>query len=361
VTRDGGRLADGPVTVPGATEAAPAVAGASPVPAQRVTRCRLTDSDAAQAYLIAERCAREFGTVSDAQFLRDAAVIAHGLPRPLRDALNRTRLDDRAHALLITNNYVDDGRLGDTPPHWRSADTDRCRGAAFLLMLYAALLGDVIGWATQQDGRLVTDVLPTPGQEKSLLSSSSTKTLGWHTEDAFSSSRGDYVGLFCLRNPTQTATTLSYVDGRQLGADTLDLLAQPRFWTRPDESHAAPAGSGGAVPGPGQAPPAAAVLEGAPDAPVLRIDRDFTTAVPGDDRARFALRSLIDHLDARQYPLALEPGDMCFVDNRNVVHGRARFTPLYDGRDRWLKRVNIVTDLRRTRPDRRSSVTRVIG
>jgi hypothetical protein len=49
------------------------------------------------------------------------------------------------------------------------------------------------------------------------------------------------------------------------------------------------------------------------------------------------------------------------VDNRNVVHGRRPFRAGFDGSDRWLKRVNVVRDLRRTRPGRIDGATRVIG
>lgn len=94
---------------------------------------------------------------------------------------------------------------------------------------------------------------------------------------------------------------------------------------------------------------------------MLRVDRDFTTAAPGDHAAERALAELVGHLDANLYGATLRPGDLCFLDNRNVVHGREAFSPRYDGSDRWLKRANVVADLRRTRNDRRSAATRVVG
>jgi len=266
--------------------------------------------------------------------------------------LNQARLDDTKHAIVISNNHVAEAFLEPTPKHWQNADTPGSRTAAFMAMLYATLLGDVIGWATQQQGRLITNVVPTPGQEDSMVSSSSLTTLGWHTEDAFSASRADHIGLFCLRNPDQTPTTMSYLDPDRLGADVLSVLRQPRFFTRPDPAHSH-AAEHVVVPSP--------LLHGPPDAPTLGVDRDFTEAVPGDAAAEHALSALVAHLDANLYGLALSPGDMCFVDNRNVVHGRAAFVPRYDGTDRWLKRVSVVTDLRRTRPDRPGGTTRVIG
>ena len=57
---------------------------------------------------------------------------------------------------------------------------------------------------------------------------------------------------------------------------------------------------------------------------------------------------------------ALAPGDFIFVDNYKAVHGRKPFKAHYDGTDRWLKRVNITRDLRKSRDGRLSPDSRVI-
>lgn len=330
----------------------------------------LPQVEAAQALSLAEACLSAYGSASAPEFQRDAPVLAADLPRGLRASVNAARLDDRLHALVIKGNHVDGASLEGTPTHWRDADTPGSRVHAVLLALYAALLGDAIGWATQQDGKLITDVLPIPGYEDSLVSSCSEQELGWHTEDAFSASRADYVGLYCLRSPERIPTTLAGVDLERVPGVIADVLAQERFLILPDSSHDAANNTddGGANPEAfarlaqqqkEQAP--VSVLGGSPDAPVLRIDRDFTVARDGDADASEALRWIIAHLDEQLYDFVLEPGDVAFVDNRNVVHGRRSFRPRYDGQDRWLKRVNVVADLRRTRPDRAGADTRVIG
>jgi L-asparagine oxygenase len=43
---------------------------------------------------------------------------------------------------------------------------------------------------------------------------------------------------------------------------------------------------------------------------------------------------------------------MAFMDNRVLVHGRGAFTPRYDGRDRWLHRIFVHLDNRRTSDSR---------
>lgn len=321
----------------------------------RVMVYELDPGEARQASALAAACAGRYGRVHEPRFVDAVSVAAHDLPRGVREAANRFRLADTAHALIIAGNLVDDDALGRTPEHWRAADTPGSRPHAFLLMLYAALLGDAVGWATQQAGRIVTDVLPIAGMEGSLVSSSSTTELGWHTEDAFSPYRADHVGLLCLRSPELTSTTIAHLDLAALPADAVGVLREPRFRVLPDSSHTA--ANGGQRP----APPPVGLIGGHPDAPVLRIDRDFTHALTGDHEALRALELLVAQLDRSLYDVALRPGDVCFVDNRNVVHGRRSFRPRYDGRDRWLKRVNVVADLRRTRPGRATAAGRVIG
>jgi Fe(II)/alpha-ketoglutarate-dependent arginine beta-hydroxylase len=321
-------------------------------------RCSLTPAQARQAWELAGECRLGYPSVDDSRFLRDVSVIAHELPGPLRKAVNGARLDDRLNALVVSGNVTADETLGPTPRHWRQADTDSSRTHAFLLALYGALLGDAICWATQQGGRVVHDVLPVPGAEMSLLSSSSHKELGWHTEDAFSSCRADYVGLLCLRNPQDIPTTMSCLDSAAIPPDVAAILASEHFTIAPDDSHGADqAGDGESA----ARPPLVRLLAGAPEAPVLRIDRDFTSVPGNSPSARRALEWLIRHLDGNTYEMILRPGDTCFIDNRNVVHGRRSFRPRYDGRDRWLKRINIVVDLRRTRHGRADSQTRAIG
>lgn len=313
----------------------------------------LSERDAHAARELAERCAKEFKTADDSRFLDEAPVIAHDLPSAVRRHLNSARRDESTHATMIRGNVIGQAALGDTPNHWSEADTESSQTYGCLLVLYSALLGDVIGWATQQAGRMVTDVLPSRGYEHSLVSASSELELAWHTEDAFSPHRADWVGLLALRNTAEVPTTVSHVDVGRVPENIAKVLAQPRFVPIPDASHEFADEEPEMEPVP--------VLEGHPGAPVLRIDRDYFRAQDEDAEAAEALAWVVDHLDANLADIFIRTGDVCFVDNRNVVHGRRPFHAGFDGSDRWLKRVNIVRDLRRTRPGRLDGTTRVIG
>jgi Fe(II)/alpha-ketoglutarate-dependent arginine beta-hydroxylase len=323
-------------------------------PERDVLTYRLSPAEADAVSDLTMACVKQYGQVADRRFLHDLPAISGDLPRSVRLAVGSARLADHRHATVVCGNPVGDD-LEATPRHWRDAETPGSAAAAFLIMIYSGLLGEAIGWLSQQDGRLVTDVVPTPGGEQSLTSSSSLKELGWHTEDAFSPFRADYVGLLCLRSPGVIPTTVSYIDVSGLSASVLEVLRQPRFCILPDSSHepsaANPAGPAAAT--------GVAVLEGPPDAPQLRLDRDFTRGTDADAAA--ALDELVQHIDRNLYDLTLNAGDLGLLDNRTVVHGRRPFPARYDGTDRWLKRVNIVADLRRSRRARRGLGMRAIG
>jgi hypothetical protein len=157
--------------------------------------------------------------------------------------------------------------------------------------------------------------------------------------------------LLALRNPLRTPTTIAAPRYSEFPPDAFDTLFQRRFVIQPDDAHEGAA-----------AEDVCALLSGHRDLPVLRVDRDFARPARSDDReAARALAWLIEHLDRRTVELVIEPGDLVMLNNRRVVHGRRQFQAKYDGRDRWLKRINIAIDLARTVPGRSDVRMRVIG
>src|SRR5205085_3729843 len=102
-----------------------------------------------------------------------------------------------------------------------------------------------------------------------------------------------------------------------------------------------------------------AVLFGHPCSPYIRLDPYFMGPVP-DQEAQSALDSLVAALELKLRRVVLEPGDCLVIDNYKAVHGRQPFTARYDGRDRWLKRINITRDLRKSRNARLTCDSRII-
>jgi Fe(II)/alpha-ketoglutarate-dependent arginine beta-hydroxylase len=281
---------------------------------------------------------QRYGTADDPDFLRAAAGQGHLLPDRLRDELAGLRYLERAGALWVRGGPAGEAD-GPTPDHWRARPPAATLAQDLWLVLVAAQLGDPFGWSSLQDGRLLNDVLP----------------LALHVEDAFDDDRCDYLGLLALRNRDQVATTVAAVRADRLPPACQAVLREPRFVIRADPEHAAGA--------PGGAPAArrCAVLFGAPDDPYLRVDPAFTQPRPGDPAAAAAFGALCEQLAAATVPVPLAAGDLLLVDNYRMVHGRTPFRPRYDGTDRWLRKVTVTRDLRRSRARRHGADGRVLG
>lgn len=321
--------------------------------------------------------AKRYTSIEDSELLHEGAVYAQELPRKLRAAINAFRLKESTGVLSIIGYRIEDALIGPTPKHWKDqGGPSRTILQDVFFLLCSAVLGDPIGWATQQDGRIMHDVAPIQGHEKEQLGSGSEELLTWHTEDAFHPLRTDYVGLMCLRNPDGVATTYASVDDLRLPDDVAAKLREARYPIRPDRSHL-PKNVGGSrdIPAEEQEllrrsyewitrldkePERCAVLFGDPASPYLRIDPFFMQDVYADKGAGSALDEISAGLDCAMVNHVLQPGEIFFLDNFKVVHGRLPFKARYDGTDRWLKRLNIVRDMRKSRARRLGPAARVI-
>lgn len=318
-----------------------------------------------------------FDSAEDREFLNNSAVYARKLPERVHQFLNDFKQLERSTGVCLISGYpVNNLDIGGTPPHWRRKTViSSTLEEEMVLILFGALLGELIAWSTQQAGHLVHDVIPIQENEDSQLGTGSKTLLWWHTEDAFHPLRGDYLVLMCLRNPDNVPTTFACVDKTNLTDHHLNILFQPRFYIRPDESHSETNRSVQHRASPSddlldtsyaklaqmvKAPEALPVLFGDHDLPYVRIDPYFMTTIVGDREAEAALEALVKEIEEHIVEEVLHPGSFLFIDNYRTVHGRKAFTAKYDGTDRWLKRINITRDLRRSRSARTFISSRVI-
>jgi len=213
-------------------------------------------------------------------------------------------------------------------------------------------------------------VFPVREYEKERLGTGSLTQLTLHTEDAFHPYRADYVILAALRNPDRSPTTISELDPDELDEADLDLLLTECFEVIPDTSHLPKNNTATSADESAYfrsierlmaADRRVAVLFGSRARPFLRFDETYMRA-PVDDaaagRAFAAVRAL---LLRRRLACPVDAGDLLFLNNHRVVHGREPFTPRYDGTDRWLKRVNVTTDLRKSADMRGRLGPRLVG
>ena len=323
--------------------------------------------------LIAEITSK-YDSAEAPEFLLDAATWAQELPRRLRQALNTFRLSEPDAGHLIVSGFpVDDEKIGRTPEHWNRPVAERkpTLEEDVFFVLTSSLLGECIAWRTQQAGRLVHDVMPIRGMEQEQIGTGSEQNIWWHTEDAFHPMRGDYLGMMCMRNPDHVPTTFASLERVKLAPEDWQTLFEPHYSIKPDNSHdeknAAPAEEVDEVEQMYRRiaemrthPEKISLLSGDPRAPYIRIDHYFMDPVKDNPKAQRALEALVAAIDHEIGDIVLEPGDVCFIDNFKAVHGRRAFKARYDGHDRWLKRVNITRDLRKSRAERAGPTSRVI-
>lgn len=331
------------------------------------------DRSAAMA-LIADLVERYRG-VDDTEFQDCADACAQELPRALRARLIGFRTHEPACVCLVRGLPIDDESIGPTPAHWRERRSTPASVAADLFFfLCASLLGPPIAWSTKQGGHVMHTIAPIAGHETEQLASSSEAPLTWHTEDAFHPLRADYLGLMCLRNPDRIETTFTCVHDIDPNVTSNPVLFESRFHIVPDGSHLSGTSESPNVEIPARLrerarqriarmldePEPIPLLFGDPASPYLRLDQHYTLTADGDHDAAAALDALKASVNASLTGFALAPGDLCFIDNYKVVHGRSAFRARYDGTDRWLRRLNITRDLRKSRDLRLAAGSRLI-
>jgi L-asparagine oxygenase len=207
-------------------------------------------------------------------------------------------------------------------------------------LMVMSVIGDVISYADEKNGRLVQDVCPIRGAETRQENSGSC-LLELHTEDGFHPNKPHFVSLLGLRadHENEAVTVASGIRAvlPMLAPEHLFTLREPLFRIRLASSFVGNSRRAAyTAPMP--------VLIGALDDPDLCVDYHATEPLTEQAAAAFgALRSL---LLGALVGVAMRPGDLLIVDNRKAVHGRTGFTPRYDGADRWLRRCFAVSDIR---------------
>jgi L-asparagine oxygenase len=343
-----------------------------------VHQMRLSNEEIAVIVPLVDGLCAEYRSIEDPQLIARAPLYSHELPLRLREFLEQYRVEEPSAVCLISGFPVHNGAIGPTPDHWNQIgqDTPTMRQEIFFL-LCGVLLGDVFAWATQQDGRIMHDVLPIRAHQGEQLGTGSEMLLWWHTEDTFSPFKGDYVALMCLRNPDNVVTHICDADSIEWSSVDVDLLFESEYPIRPDDSHLPKIGVGGRqandpvigrlleacserIMDQYENPRKKPVLYGDRYRPYMSLDPYYMLLDQMEPGPRAAFDAFTQAIDAALTGVVLHPGDIAFIDNFRAVHGRESFMAHYDGNDRWLKRLNISRNLRTSRGARRSSSDRVV-
>ncbi|MEV0052874.1 TauD/TfdA family dioxygenase [Saccharopolyspora shandongensis] len=222
---------------------------------------------------------------------------------------------------------------GPTPSSWDTADPGQTRELDVAFALIAGVTGRVFGWRSQQDGRLVHDIVPSKGFENMQVGASSAVKLEWHTEDSYHPDRPELLLLACVRNPDGVGTDVASVRRARLSDEDAALLSTDPVLLYPDDSYA------GSWSGDGGDSARMLTLWETADGLCMRFDPPYTKLPDDRPDLRAAWERLGEALDSCATTVRAEPGDVVVVNNDVAAHARRPFTARYDGTDRWLKRI----------------------
>ncbi len=337
---------------------------------------QLSDEDIESISEIISSVKLEHRLTEDPEFLDEISLFAHQMPIGVRRFLNNFKRGHLATGVCSISGFpIDDEKIGATPEHWMDqSDVESTLEERIFHFMCASLLGETFGWETQQAGHIVHDVFPIKEYESEQLGFSSQEFLTWHTEDAFHAYRPDYLALMCLRNPDGVGTLCSAPNLTELTQRQVDLLFRAEYVIKPDNSHRKEynpeetrgdeSGDLGAafdrIDEMGTRPCRVPVLYGNRGAPFLRVD-PFFMEPPEREESKQALDALMESIERNQLECQLQQGDILFIDNLRVAHGRNPFKARYDGTDRWLKRLLITSDLRKSRERRAEDHSRILS
>jgi Fe(II)/alpha-ketoglutarate-dependent arginine beta-hydroxylase len=313
----------------------------------------LNECELAQVEQVVTGLAECFDTVESQDFAEACELAVADLPKRLRAHMNRMASGQSRDGFLTIQGFpIDDDRLGNSPSSWDVS----WAGQPFLReeiyqCVMASTIGSIFGWRTQENGRFLRHIVPIETDKDEQLGGSSTTALLYHIEEAFHPARADYLCLMCYRNTERARTELVSVDDLELQPEVEAVLRQERFIVDPDKSHL-PAMNKSEhwamdpelfhrIRAIVEEPKPCAVMYGSASRPMMLVDEAFMRSVPGDAEAAAALTAFHSELTHRARAVTMRAGELLFIDNKTVAHGRSIYKPNYGPKHRWLRRVNI--------------------
>ncbi len=270
--------------------------------------------------------------------------------RYIPDRLGRLLIQFRKHSndngMMLIRNLPIDHDLPPTPDNGDISLKKTSYVSEYILLSMMLHLGEPIAYEDEKNGMLIQNICPVRGKEEAQENIGSTY-LEFHTEDAFHPHKPDFVGLLCLKpDHDHIAVTAAASIRRALSmvpSNVQDILRQPLYRIRLSSSFMSDTHDAVFS----QYLP---VLSGDVLEPDLSVD--FYGMEGITPPAQLALKKLEDALLKVAVECRLVTGDLMIVDNRVAAHSRTAFQPRYDGQDRWLQRLFVVHDFRRSRASR---------
>lgn len=238
------------------------------------------------------------------------------LPKILREWIKK-RQEENDPVFIVKNCPID------TVPKWYSDPNNT--GVAFLCSA-SRQLGLLLGVRSHKSGIIIQDLFPKESDKDKQLGSNSVN-LEFHTENAHLRPMNQYIALLCLRGDPKAVTTYCQINFDDIPESVLKLLQMHCYYIRADDSFAKKENYDGPI------------ITTTPEGFLLRYDPQYTECL--GEVSKSALDWLTDYIKENKRGITLSTGDLLFINNYCVVHGRSAYQPNFDGFDRWIKRFNI--------------------
>jgi L-asparagine oxygenase len=253
--------------------------------------------------------------------------------------LRNFRCNPRHPGYLVVKNLPVDDCLPDTPAHGGRAEHKKSFFSEGCLLALARLLGEPFAYRSEKAGEVIHTVAPVKGSETKASNEGSEVDFQPHVELAYFPFRPDHLVLFCLRSDANGEGGTIVADVRRacrlLSDDDLARLREPVYRIRAPQSFQQTHAEAWSRP--------MAILSGPTDFPAVVVNFNATEAETA--AATSALQAFGRAVHKVADCICLKPGECLLVDNRKALHGRTKFAPRYDGKDRWLQRVYTRTEL----------------
>jgi L-asparagine oxygenase len=263
-------------------------------------------------------------------FYQEIRQVRHEVPERVTRSLRDFRNREYGGAFMVEGIPLKDP-LPPTPstPFGRAPIVNL--GSETYLALLATLVAEPFSYDGWDGGHLIHNKYAIPSHRTVQFGSNAVEFL-IHTETPFRSFSPDYLALLCLRTDHTGRAMTRLADLREI-IESLDPSAQriletDRFAFATDNPAVVIDGVGLTVPR-----PIISVRDG------RRVYEYVHDLLAVDAGSRQVLDRLKARVEACAINIMLEQGQLLFIHNTHMIHGRTAYEPAYDGTDRWLQRM----------------------
>ncbi len=204
-------------------------------------------------------------------------------------------------------------------------------------VLLGSIIGDLIGYSVQHNGRMINDIIPQIEYQYVDNSALGYKQkFNLHTEDAYHDFPPDFLTLFSIRNFEKAATLISELP------DDINFLSD--FSVLFDSLFKNPSNAGsGNIDSIIKSKP---ILFGVRNKPNIQLNTARPPYTKQSDVDLY-LTNLISLLEQNVKNVILNSGDLIVINNLRCLHGRSPFEANMGIERRWLLRTLIRKDISR--------------